>query len=253
MPITSRHGLGTSSVKNQLEALISYSNTAIKVLGAGRVTAADTIVWTAGDDSIGAYGEDLVLRAAVPITADAAATYTIEGTKFGGGSMNGTAAMPANTPQGTAIDVTPAESEYFATITGMTLSGGVAGDKVEVLTVPIAGSFNLLSYFESYEFNTGPYLRSIPNRYDPSDHKKRQRQENRITLSQLYQNHVDGLAKIEGREVTLMLQIEEDGGGSITETIMLSNADLSTPLNFAKDADAVISGEGVFSRAVVFS
>lgn len=253
MPRTARHNLSTSSVKNQLEALVSYSESAVKVIGTGSVTAPSTITYTAGTDTIEAvYGEDLVLRAAFPVQATADAVYTITGTQTDDSALTGAATMPANSPQGRSIDVTPTPSATFKTVTGMSVVGGVAGDKVEILTVPADNTFSLLSYFEGIEINTGAYLRSIPNRYDPSDHKKRQRQENRITMSQLYQNHADGLAQVEGKEVTLMLQVEDDGGGSITETILLSNADVSTPVNFAKDADAVVRGEGSFSRKIVF-
>ncbi len=253
MPITPRQSLSTSSVKNQLEALVSFSNTAVKLLATGSVTALDTVTYAAGADSLSVYGEDLVLRAAVP-TGALAGTYTITGTDIGAsGAMTGEAIMPASSPQGQSIDVTPSLSEFFETVTGIAVSGGTNGDKVEILTVPVAASFTLLSYMESVEVNTGAYLRSIPNRYDSSDHKKRQRQENQITMSQLYQNHTDGLAQIEGSEVTLMLQIEDDGGGAITETIMLSAADVSTPVNLAKDADAIVRGEGLFSRKIVFS
>jgi hypothetical protein len=254
MAQVARQNLSTSSVKNQLEGLFSYSNTAVKHIGTGSVSAEDTVTWAAGDDSIGVYGEDLVLRASFPVQADAAATYTITGTKISdSGALTGEAVMPANSPQGRAVDVTPSETDLFETVTDISVVGGAAGDKVEVLTVPVPGSFTLLSFFESFEINTGPYLRSIPNRYDVSDHKKRQRQENTITASQLYTNHADGLAQIEGQDVTLMIQIEDDGGGSITETIMLSNSSLSTPLNMAKDADAIVNGEGEFSRKIVFT
>lgn len=253
MAITARQELSTSSVKNQLEALVSYSFTAVKHIGTGSVSAVDTISWAAGDDSLSEYGEDLVLRAAVPIEAAADATYTITGTDALDAALEGVGVMPANSPQGRSVDVTPdAPSDLFKTVSSIAVSGGVAGDKVEVMTVPLAATFTLLSYFESIEFPVGPYLRSIPDRYDTSDHKKRQRQENRITMSQLYQNHADGMARIEGREVTLMLQVEDDGGGSITETIFLSKADTSTPVNFAKEADAVVRGEGAFSRKLVF-
>jgi len=253
MAITARHALSTATVKNQLEALVSYSFTAVKHIATGSVTAADTVTFADGDDSLSEYGEDIVLRAAVPIEAAAVATYTITGTDAEDAALEGTAIMPANSPQGISIDVTPdAPADLFKTVTDIAVSGGVAGDKVEVMTVPLAATFTLLSYFESIEFPTGPYLRSIPDRYDPSDHKKRQRQDNTITMQQLYQSGDTGMAKIEGREVTLMLQVEDDGGGAVTETVFLSKADVSTPVSYAKDADAVVRGEGKFSRKLVF-
>ena len=255
-----RDGLSTRTVKNQLEGVFSYSNAAVKLLGTGKVTAASTVGFTAGDDSLASYGEDLVLRAGVPITANAGSVYTITGTDAaGGGALTGTATMPANVPQGQSVDVTPSISAHkFATVTGISLVGGVAGDKVEIMSVPDvdsldASQWNLLEFIESMEINTGPYLRSIPNRYDTSDHKKRQRQENQATLEELYQSNTRGLANIEGREVTLRVQVEEDGGGVYSETLILSKFDASTPVSMPKEADMTVRSEGSFSRRLVFS
>jgi hypothetical protein len=254
-----RHGLSTVSTKNHLEGVFSYSDAAVKKLAEGRVTAPNTVTFVDDDDSLASYGEDLVLRAAVPITAGADATYTITGTTVGGGALTGTAVMPHHVPQGQSIDVTPSTpAAKFVTVTAIAVSGGAAGDKVEILTVPNvdslgASQWNLLKYVDSMDINTGPYLRPIPERYDSSDHKKRQRQENKTTVTQRYQNNVDGLAKIEGREVTLLLQVEDDGGGTYTETMIFSQFDASTPLSIPKDGDITVKSEGTFSRRIIFS
>lgn len=253
--MTVRNGLSTRSVKNQLEGVLSYSFLPVKHIATGDVTAVSTVTFSAGDDALETYGEDLVLRAASPITAGSGSAYTITGTDAdGGGALTGTATVPANVPAGQSIDVVPSISEHkFATVTGIAVVGGAAGDKVEVLAVPPSASFTLLEFFESIEITTGPYLRSIPNRYDPSDHKKRQRQENKVSISQLYQSHTRGLAKFEGREVTLLMQVEEDGGGVYSETIFLSNYDASTPISGPKEGDMTVKSEGTFSRKIVFS
>jgi hypothetical protein len=257
---TRRDGTNDESVKNQNEVTLFSSFVPIKQLKETRVSVPGTLVTTDGDDlsALLAYGEDVCIVAEVPVEAAANTVFTVVGTDQDDAPLTGEGTMPPNVPKGAAVDIIPSvlSGRRYKTITSIAIGGGegVAGDKYELMTIPLEATFTLIGFDTGFSIETGAITKPIPKKFDPADHHKRIRPENTFRASALYLHNQEGLSKIKGREVTIKAEVSPDGGGVISETIFLSKTQVSAPTTVPADGgDGTVAAEGVFSRDIIFS
>lgn len=150
--------------------------------------------------------------------------------------------IPANSPTGTA-----AEGELTPT---------VLGDSVDVLCLPSPADDFLICYDQGIQVAPGETYRAISRKFNPVDHIVRTRGEQTLTLSDLFVSSWDGLQRIRGRRVTIIVKIAPGGGGVYSEIQYYVNVTLNTPpMNSANDGNASIEiqASGPYSYFAVFS
>jgi hypothetical protein len=248
----SKDGHSTAVTKIGVENYFAYSLGPVKDVGSFAVEAAGSGTYTEGADALEDAGEDLCVRANTNINPDTDLVVTVTGTKEGGGAVSGVATILKASPVGQAFEVVVAGEEKFATVTGVTVVGGAEGDGFDIAALPT--SFTDLDFIETAEFNTGRTTKAIPKHYEPTDHTKRIRGENTLTMRGLYQRSKTGLSAIAEREVTIRDEIHDDGQATATEVWIYSKCRVGAPKNVgANDENVTVNATGTFGKAFIFS
>ena len=249
-----RDGNSTSVTKINLECIIFYSLSVIEDVGKFILSAPSTGVFTANAGyTIPATGVNLVVRANVPIKTTADIAITITGTKVGGGALNGTATILKGSAEGQSYDV-DAGVDLWLTVASIAVVGGDAGDGFTIDVLPEDAEFEEIKFDEGMTPAEGNTTKPIFDKYD-LDHNKRIRGENRLTISAFYTNNYEGLAKVKNRDVTIKMEIHDDGGNNITEVHFYDKCRLGVSIETPAGPDDNVRAraEGTFGRAFLFS
>ena len=259
------NGQGTSVTKIGYEAVLSYNFGIINdagqfvVSGANAGTFSATSSFNLAPYSLPSSGENLVVRANVPINSLTDMVVTIAGLDGAGTPVacTGVATIKALSPRHQSFEVRAAiggGAQLFSSITGVTITNGVVGDGFDISVLPHSANDVELLYREAITPNLGTPIKPIYNRYDLK-HVKRLRPENKLTVSAFYTNNAQGLSLIDDRYVTLREDIHDDGGNAISEVRYFERCRLIVTVDVAAAGDASITGkaEGFFIRQFIFS
>lgn len=184
----------------------------------------------------GAIRARVGLTAAGPTNWGASgATGTLPGLAAQDQSAEATAAFPANPTSGSG--------------------NGEPGDSVDLITLPGVAGDVLVCFDQGLTVELGDQFRAIPRKFVPVDHYVRQRVTNTITLSDLYSNGLDGLARLRGRDVTLILKFFPDGSAIPSEIHYFTNVRLTVPTNIPDDPNESVTNNatGGFRDRLIFS
>lgn len=247
-------GNSTNTVKNGLEAIVSYSLQAMQDVGKYVCEEPGSGEYTADPDfAFPNTGVDLALRVIGALESEDPMVVTIVGTDQDDAALEGTATIGGQVSRGQAYEVVPeTPGKRFKTISSVTATNGEAGDGFEIVKLPDSNSWNELCFIENVELNEGTTTRPVYCRFEV-DHNKRARGENTLTMAVKHTNHLNGLPRIKDRDVTLRLAFHDDGQAGATETWIIAKARVSTPLSVPEEDDATVRGEGNFGKYAVFS
>lgn len=165
----------------------------------------------------------------------------------------GSRVFPAQSPLGTAEEVQVLAS---TDITDFTFTGGTVGDTVDILCMPNPDDDVLVCFDVGFQATVGQANKPIPRKFLPADHFVRQRPENSLSISDLLVGHWNGLQRINGIDVTLIVKIFPDGGSAPSEIQYYLGCRLSVPpMNEGNDGNASIEigATGTFNWAAIFS
>ena len=253
--MANRDGLCDSTRKVGVEQYYAYCLTDARKVGDVPITAAGTGTWAEEDDFVWAgAGEELVVRANCAINADTAIAITVAGTKVGGGAISATVTIPAGSPEGASFDLRDAAEDKWASITGVTFTGGANGDGFDIYAFPADSLFTDMDFVESAKFDVGGTVKAVPKHYEPVDHNKRIRGENSLTITELYGNNEAGLSKIKNRDVLLRVRVHTDGAAVASESRYYSTCRTTVPINMpSNDEFVTVEAQGRFGKEFVFS
>ena len=254
------NGNGTAVPKVGLESYFSYvilSTEGMQTVGEFICSEAGSGTYTAEADPAPVFatgGENLFVRCTVAIESLSAIGVTITGTKAGGGAATGTVTIPAQSGQDQSFEVVLAVAgETFVTVTGITISNGVAGDAFEIIIKPDMSGAIDMNYVEGLDVDPGIGVKDIWTHYDVGATKKT-RGNRRISVNGIYETAARNLSKINGRNILLIEEVKDDGGASITETSLYDKARLTVKRNVPGDENEVKeAAEGSYTRKLHFS
>lgn len=185
----------------------------------------------------------------IPPNSPLAGTVTMSPNKSAVGPI------PANSPMFTA-------AEDWWDVAAVAPGGALVGDVVYQFTFPDPApaddndDYTLICFDQGVVATPGVTYRAIPQKFMPVDHYVRQRPENTISLTDIFVSNWQGLQRIRGIPVTLMVQIRPYGGNGISEIQLYSDVVLNpqTMNSGAEGNDSVtISMEGNFGFCAIFS
>jgi hypothetical protein len=130
------------------------------------------------------------------------------------------------------------------------------GDSVSIACLPNPAEDELICYDQGFSASPGLSYRPIARKFQTVDHYVRQRSENTLSMNDLFVSNRDGLQRIQGRPVTIIVKISPDGTGQFSEIQYYCNVILNPqPMNSGGDGNASIdvSLEGTFDFFAVFS
>ena len=145
-------------------------------------------------------------------------------------------------------------AETFTDVTAIAFTGGTAGEKIEIISLPPTShwtdtSGGTIGYDTGFTYDEGTTSRAIANKYNPADHWKRARGETSITINKLYQAFTAGLTWVRDRDLLLKVEIKDNGGSTATETYYFNNTRIqSAPVDFADNSDGAVSGTGMYNK-----
>jgi hypothetical protein len=244
----------TGVPKEGLEKHVRFSYTEAVEMGQCMVTSTASGTWDPDENkSLPTGGSDLVIRADCACGATAIAV-TVSGTDPDGSAITGTATLPARATRDTAVDVTQSSGKKFKTITNVVPVGGTAGDKFDVAYLPTEAQYEAeLGWCTNIDWQTGDTMRPVPKGYEGSYLYKRQRSGNGLTLSGLYINNRTELSRLKEQEVTLCLDVYDDGGGTNSERTVLSKVRLGVDESWPETGNVAQTATGGFRKKYVFS
>lgn len=147
-----------------------------------------------------------------------------------------------------------ASSKLFQGISSISITGGTAGEKVQIFFLPPTSTFSLLGHYPRADYGEGPEYFNVPRFWDPADHKKRQRAVNDITLSDMYQSSSGrtNLVTLKGFSALILEQLYDDNKAYVKELLIISKVQIEDAPLSAPDVagtDVVeVSVTGQFSR-----
>ncbi|OHB80542.1 MAG: hypothetical protein A2W31_06810 [Planctomycetes bacterium RBG_16_64_10] len=256
------NGNKTSTVKLGQEGFISRNFGVIEDLGSFIVTVPGSGTWTADADGAAVIavtpfapeGQLVVRVANQPIYSQSAMVVDVAGTDESGDPLHGYCTIDANAPEDQAYVLSWAGAEAFKTITGVTTSNGVAGDGFEIALLPNPANDVEMCYVQDLNMDRGTTVKAVYCHFTLM-HNKKLRGERKFSGTIWYTNHMEGFALIGNRDVTLRIDIKDDAGNTITETIYVDKARFGPSL--AKpggdDAEWTSKADGVYGRLFVFS
>jgi len=239
----------TLTVKNQLEVELSYSFTDWIVVGELVITGSGAGTYTA-DTAIFAGGTPIYARVKENAVGSAAVVLTVTGT-----GTSGTVTLDARSQEGSGVVITDsyAAIETYTDVTSVTFTGGAAGEKVELISIPPASYWDnalggTIGYDTGFTYDEGTTSRAIANKYEVADHWKRARGETSININKLYQAFTAGLTWVRDRNILLKVEIKDDGGSTATETYYFNKTRIqSAPVDFSDNSDGAVSGTGMYN------
>lgn len=132
----------------------------------------------------------------------------------------------------------------------------IVGDMAGVACLPDPEDDFLICFDQGVNPTPGLPYRPIPAKFNAVDHYVRQRSENTITLNDLFVADYQGLQRIRGIPVTVIIKISPEGSGVFQEIQYYCNVILNpSPMNSGSDGNASIdiSMEGPFSFCAIFT
>lgn len=228
---------GKPRTQNDGNVLYSLKNS--YRLGRVQVTAPGVCVWTPDtNESIPAGDLTYYLFAtSVTLMGGSDLNLTISGNKGGSGLVNGYV-----TVLGTAIfDDTfiATGTDGWNSVSGVTCTGGIANDLVDIWAVPDIDQFTQLKYVRSWETPRGDHMVPVPDKYDAQATTVRIRRTPEISISKDYVDP-NALGLIRGREVTIIIEIHPDGLAVVQTYLIIAKAAVSNDDN-APDAAMIQS------------
>lgn len=250
------NGNATSTVKHGQEAYISRNFGTIDDVGAFVVSSPGSGTWSADADYVfPVAGADLVLRVAnQPIFSAVDMPVIVTGTAQGGGALLGSCTIKANAPEDTAYIITPSTpAAKFASITGVTTGGGVAGDGFEICVLPDSANDVEMCYVQDLDLQRGKTVKGIYCHFTLM-HNKKLRGDRTMSATIWYTQNMEGFSLINNRDVTLRIDLKDDCGNLITESIYvdLARIGVSWTKPAADDGEITSKGDGTFGRRFVF-
>jgi hypothetical protein len=170
-------------------------------------------------------------------------------TTWGAGGI--TATLPALAPQDQAAEASAA----FAANPSSAVGNGLPGDSVDLITLPGVAGDVLICFDQGLTVELGDQFKPIPRKFNPVDHYVRQRVSNTITLTDLYSNGLEGLARLRGRDITLIGKFFPDGSAIPSEIHYFTNVRLTVPTNVPDDVNESVTNAatGTFRDRLIFS
>lgn len=159
------------------------------------------------------------------------------------------------TPSKASFGSFPVNSPVYTAKTG-SQSPTEAGVLADLACLPNPANDFLICFDKSFSATSGQQYKSIPRKFNPSDHQVRQRPENSISLADYYVSNYAGLRSLNGRECSIIAKIYPEGGGAVQETIYFCGVKLSVPLlTYGDDQNASleVAATGTFGFCAVFS
>jgi hypothetical protein len=132
----------------------------------------------------------------------------------------------------------------------------VVGDMVQQICLPNPEDDFLICFDQGAVSSPGMPYRAIPVKFNSVDHYVRQREDNTITLNDIYVSNRRGLQRIMGIPVTIIIKTTPEGSGIFQDIQYYSNVILSpSPMNSGSDGNASIdiSMEGPFAFSAIFA
>ncbi len=258
--MSTRDGHATPVTKIGYESVLSYNVGLINDVGQfvcsgpASGTLSLTSHFNQSPYSLPSSGENLVIRANVPIQSTADLVISVVGTDEASGAATGTATIKGGSPRGQAHDVVLAGGHRFATVTAISLTGGVAGDGFDISVLPATANDTEVLYVEQVTPNLGTTTKPVYNNYDLK-HTKRLRPENKLSIQAFYTNNVAGLSLINDRDTVLNESIFDNGGNTVTEQRIYDKAHLIITKEKSANGEDFMRGkaEGFFQREFIFS
>ena len=245
--------MSTTNVKNANEALLYYSYEDVELAGEFAISGEGAGTYTDKSASFPSGGADLIAIVTKEI-GSVPVVVTVTGLSDDATpiEITGEATIPAYANIDAGVKVTQADSKKFTSVTAVTITGGAAGEKFEVIFVPQSG-WNLLGFDQGFSYDPGVIYRAIPKKFDAIDHYKRIRSEPTFNISELYQAFDKGLENVSGRDIVIKVLIKDDGGATITEELYFEKVRITAAKTFPADGDATVAGTGRANRQIAIA
>jgi hypothetical protein len=268
----------TVSVKNQNEGLLYYTFRELGIIGELLVDDdgtdagdyADKVTEMSAENQAalvgGTYGDNLYVKVNARAQGDEPVVLEVVGTDEDDAAATQEVTIPARTQVDQGIVVPEAAvGKKWKTVTSVLVKGTqpanhsiTVGTKFKLLMVPqqadysTPGKGGLIKFDNGFGWNKGTTSRAIPLKYEAVDHYKRQRAENTLNISQFYTVFGGSLQFLRDRDVTIKLDITEDGSAEIAETYFFSKSRLNVPVSFGGDgADGTMDADGNFREMFI--
>ncbi len=260
--------MSTRTVKNQYEVQLYYSFCPIQEIWTVDITAADiytdaenvvdavecydisdgyNLYALVTDNPIGVGVSELECTEVTPVVV----TVVGATADYSPVAQTGVATIPARSQVGWAVLI--AAGSTFGSVTGVSITGGSAGEKIIIIALPVAATFTYIGFDQGFSWDEGTTSRAIPEKYVTVDHWKRTRGETTLSISQLYQSFNRALTYLRGRDFTLLAEVHDDGGAAISEYIYFDKCRLTTnPVTIGADgSDVTVAADGMFQKIVI--
>jgi hypothetical protein len=200
------------------------------------------------------------------VQADITITGVNSSNAFGAGTAADEMSVPVLSAKDTGILVTKSGTDpvYWKSVSSIavdTTNHGTPGEIFDLIGVPKwtdmdadgSDGFVELIYVTSEDITPGPTRMPIANRMEGVYTSIDIRPNNTFTMSQKYvtNNWANGIGRLRGRKVTLLLELRADGGALIDEFIYLGNACFNeAPINAADNSEMTVSASGYFETEI---
>jgi hypothetical protein len=251
---TPLNGYTTQNVKMGNDFFWGYTLTDAKELGNFAMSAASTGVWAPNANLDvpldAANGEDLCVRVSSPINTVTAIVVTVSGLSAASGAITATATIAAGSSEDRAFTLIQAAGTKFASITGVTVTGGARNDGFDIFALPT--TVTTAPYMDA-STDPGETVKLIFDHYDPAQ-MARQRGNRRITVNDKFVNFAQGLSAIYNRNCCLRGNVRDAGQAAASEVHWITKVRIPGPLKSGgEDADATQNATGFYGKRLVFS
>lgn len=253
--ISSVQDHATNEPKLGYEFYPLYNFGTIDDVGTVVMDGAGTATYTADEDTpdLGAAGKDLIVRCTTPIGSESDMVITITGKDKDGAAQTGTCTITARSAEDTSRYVTPSNGKKWESVSAVSATNGVYGDGFEVLAIPDYADDVEIGSVQSVETDPGQNLKTIYDHYDKLCDKKI-RAEKKLTITASYRNIMRGLSRITGREVTMRVDIRDNGQAAPTETWLIQKCRDWTKVKVqAGEGEAEETWNPSYTKRCVFS
>jgi hypothetical protein len=236
--------------RTQNEGNVLYSLLNSYRLGRVEVSAPGVCTWTAdADESIPAGNNNYYLFATSVFNMGGSdLNLIISGNKGGSGLVNGYVTVDGNAIYDDTFIVSGADN--WNSISGVTCTGGIANDLVDIWAIPDIDQFTELAYVRSWETPRGDHIIPVPDKFDPQAATVRVRRNPSFSISKDYVDP-NALDIVRGRECTIIIEIHPDGLSVVQEYIIMPKAavssDVTAPDTAMLQAVAEGSARGILS------
>jgi len=256
--MTTLDGHGTPLItKTGLETSLYGNSGIVDEVGYYACSSAGSGTWHASSDyALPDAGEDLVVRARSKILSTTDMVVTITGTDADDAELTGAATIAAGVPEDTSYSVVPSVTgKVFKTITTITATGGLAGDGFDVSVLPDDGDDTLIKFHQGVDTGAASAVKAIFQHWE-LDHNKRTRGDRSLSISDLHTTHTSGMSYFTGADVTLRVDVNDDGRDQATTVVYLAKCRLYPKRTFpGNDSEDSVTDafEGTYGKIYNFS